>query len=138
MTIFREFRRLIVAIEDLAQALKGFAAVQREAGPAIDRLNELELSRHLFEAQIGATLLKAEGKLKAASNAEARERQLRKSYERDIVGPLDPDGAEGPEERGELLPVNAPPGEAQGVHPLRLGVAPNNKTLAVRAKFGLT
>jgi len=135
MTIFRGFRRLFVAIEELGRALERLARIQEDAGPALDRVDALEISRHKFEAEIEGMLLRAEGKLKAASNAEARERQLKRSYEKHLLDPLDPDSQEGTEETA-LLPIHAAPGEAQGMSPLRLDLGPNNKAHAVRAKWG--
>jgi len=137
LAVFHDFRRLITAIQDLAAVLRGLLKVQVEYGPVADRLEALELSRHHFEAEIQGVLLKADGKLKAANNAEARERQLKRSYERDeIVGPLDADGAQGSEAE-TVLPNHAEAGEAERLHSLRLDVAPTGKALAVRAKFGM-
>lgn len=133
--MFRAFSRLLEVLAALVAAIGYLAKIQKEAGPAIERLDALELSRHQFEAEIQGILLKAEGKLAAASNAEARERQLKKSYER-LVEESDLDGDPRPEEDG-VLPLDAQEREAERLHALRLDVAPNNKTLAVRAKFGL-
>jgi len=135
MAILRQFRALVEAIEALAGSIVELAKCQREAGPPIERLERLELSRAQFEAEMQGMLLKADGKLKAAANAEARERQLKKSYERDVLDPLDPD-SEGATE-GPVLPVHAQAGEAQGVPPVHLALARNDKTAAVRAKFGI-
>ncbi len=135
--MFHWFRGLIGAMDQLSSSVTDLARAQREAGPAIDRLEALELSRHHFEAEVESTLLRAEGKLKAASNAEARERQLKKSYER-LVDDLDPVGEPGPEAAGhDVLPLHAEAGEAERLSAMRLDVASNNKTAAVRAKFGL-
>lgn len=143
MTIFRWFRRLVEGIEKIAGSLLAVAnaldanlELQREIGPGLDRLEKLELSRAQFEAEMGALVLKAEGKFKAANNAEARERQLKKSYER-LVDDFDPDGAE-PEATagGPVLVNNAEPGEEERLHAMRLGVAPNNKASAIAAKWG--
>jgi len=135
LQVLRDFRRLVEAVEELAAVLRGLLEVQRGAGPALDRIEALELSRHQFEAAIEGTLLKAEGKLKAASNAEARERQLKRSYE-SRLDDIDPHGD--PASQVETVLGNDAAGsEAAGVHPLRLDVAPDNKALAVRAKFGL-
>lgn len=134
MTIFRDFRALVDAVQNLVAVLREHIEIHREAGPALKRLDSLELSRFQFEAEVQGILLKADGKLKAASNAEARERQLKKSYERDL-DPFDPDGQEGSKE-DSVLPVDAPAGEAEGVRPVRMGVAPNSKARAVKAKWG--
>lgn len=142
MTIFRDFRRLVEAVEQLAGMLQEVAAVlkdlrqmQDEAGPALDRVAALELSRHHFEAEIQGVLLKAEGKLKAAANAEARERQLKRSYE-SRIDDIDPHGDPASEVEA-VLGDDAPRSEAPGVQPLRLDVAPpNSKALALKAKWG--
>jgi len=137
VSIFSDFRRLPAAVEQLVEVLGELAQMQREAGPALDRLAALELSRHHFEAEIEGRVLKADGKFKAAMAAEQRERQLRRSYEREsIVGPLDTNGKEGME-GDAVLPDHATAGEAEGVRPLRLDVATNTKAHAVRAKFGV-
>lgn len=108
--------------------------LQSEAGPALKRLEALELSRHHFEAEIQGVLLQADGKLKAARNAEARERQLKRSYENQLLDPIDPDG----EAAGEgVLNVDAPASETEGVPAVHLALAPTGKAAAVRAKFGL-
>lgn len=135
--VFRGFRRLLEALELIGLALSELVAAHRDAGQFLDRINALERSRHQFEAECEGKLLRADGKLKAASNAEARERQLKRSYER-VTDQFDPDGAE-PEdpERAALLEHDAQEREAERVQAMRLGLAPNNKTLAIRAKFGL-
>ena len=106
-------------------------------GPAVERLEALELSRHQFEAKCEGLLLKAEGKLRAANNAEARERVLKKTYEH-LVDPF-PEESEPAEALARDPSANhdAAPSEAEGLSPVRLDVAPSNKTLAQRAKFGV-
>lgn len=136
MTIFRDFRALVAALQDLVAVLEHGVEAQRELGPALDRLDALELSRHHFEAEIEGRLLQADGKLKAAKNAEARERQLKRSYENHLLDPINADGEEGTEPPA-VLPVDAQAGEAERLHSLRLDVAPTGKALAVRAKFGM-
>lgn len=141
MTIFRSFRRLLDALENIGDRLRAVSVsllevirLQQELGPARERLEKLELSRARFEAECEGKLLQADGKLKAAANAEARERQLKKSYER-IVDERDPDVEAG--EEGTVLPLDAQAREEERVQALRLVVAPNGKAAAVRAKFGL-
>lgn len=133
--IFRDFRALISAVQRLAAVLEQDVKAQEDIGPALVRLETLELERHKFEAEMEGLVLKADGKLKAAANAEARERQLKKSYERQLDD-FDPTGEEG-SEHDPVLPVHAPPSDPDRVSALHLGVAPSNKTAAVRAKFGL-
>lgn len=134
--ILSDFRRLPAAIHQLVAVLRDLATLQRDAGPAVDRIAALELSRHQFQAEIEGMLLRAEGKLKAASNAEARERQLKRSYEKQL-DPFDPDSAAGQERRDDVVPTGdaAAIDEAQ-VQPVRVALAPNNKAAAVSAKWG--
>jgi len=134
LLIFRGFRRLIEALELIGLAVSELVAVLRDAGPASERLEALERSHHQFEATCEGLLLKAEGKLKAASNAEARERQLKKSYERDQFDGITPEGGEG-SETGPVLHDDAPASEEERLSALRLGVAPSNKAAAQLAKW---
>jgi len=135
LTIFRGFRRLIEVLQALTDALRVRNQAQLEMGPALDRLDSLERMRHQFEAECQGMLLKAEGKFKAANNAEARERQLKKANDR-LADPFREDGEEG-SEPATIQPDHAPASEAQRVRALPLVLAPNNKAHAVRAKFGL-
>ena len=142
--MFQTFRRLLAitsgieeALASLNRSLDLLVQAQREQGPATERLETLELGRVQWEATCEGLLLKAEGKLRAANNSEARERQLRKSYEH-LLDPLaqigddpetparNPDGAH-----------DAAASEAEGVQPVRVAVAPSDKTLRLRAKFGV-
>ena len=123
-------RHLTVAVIELSRT-------QKEHGPAIERLEALELSRHKFEAMCEGLLLKAEGKLRAANNSEARERQLRKSYEH-LFDPLAEDGE--PPEAPAPDPIredDATPSEADRLLGMRMVMASTNKTVAQRAKFGV-
>ncbi len=144
LSIFRDFRLLVEAIGELvsvlgelAGALLEIVATNKGLGPMIDRVEALELGRGQFEADCEGKLLKAEGKLKAANNSEARERQLKRSYESQtealtLIG-------EDPETPGD--PVRADhvePGEAERVPAVRLDVAPNDKQAALRRKWGVT
>lgn len=133
-TIFRDFRRLVEALQQLVGVLRELLHVQRGAGPALDRISALELSRHQFEAEIQGVLLKADGKLKAANNAEARERQLKKSYERDADPFGDP--SEEVAEAGRPVLVNdAAERQGERVPSLRVGLAPDRKAAALTAKW---
>lgn len=132
------FRPLIAGVELLDDSVRKLAVAQQELGPAVERLEMLELSRVHFEAECEGMLLKADGKLKAASNAEARERQIKKSYERNLTDPFPPDGnGETPEGGTALLANNAQAGEAQRVPSMYVGMASTRKTLALRAKWGM-
>lgn len=134
--VLQDFRRLVEAIQNLVLVLVELLQVQREAGPALDRITALELSRHQFEAEMQGVLLKADGKLKAASNSEARERQIKKANDR-LADPFSEDGEEVAEAGRAVLADDAAAGEAERLHALRLDLAPTDgKALAVRAKWG--
>ena len=134
MAIFSGFSRFVDALITLTRAIERLAAAQTSATPAMDRLDALELSRHAFEAQMEGLFLKADGKLRAASNAEARERKLKESYEKDS-DPF-PEGGEAGSGESPILPDDVEAGKAERVSALHLGVAPNNKTAALAHKFG--
>ena len=135
MSIFGRFRQLIEALQALRSAVDDLVRAQRVLGPAIDRLEALELSRHQFEAECQGMLLRADGKLKAATSAEQRERQLKKANQK-LVDDFDLIGVEGPEGAPDVG-HDVAPSEAQGLPPVRLDVAPNRKAAAVNAKWGI-
>lgn len=141
--VFRDLRELIAAVRHLGSTVEALSAflgdlveTQEKAGPALDRIAALELSRHHFEAEIEGMLLKADGKLKAANNAEARERQLKRSYER-LADPFDEGGAR-PEAapRDAVVADDAQAREEERLQALRLVVERNPKALAQKAKWG--
>ena len=134
MPIFRTFSRLLDAILLLAEAVETLAKAQTSATPAMDRLDALELSRHAFEAQMEGLFSKADGRFRAASNAEARERKLKESYEKDS-DPF-PEGGEAGSGESPILPVDVAAGETERLSSLHLGVAPTDKTAALAHKFG--
>jgi len=136
LAVFWGFRHLLEVIQALTEALQELATIQRGLGPATDRLEVLERSRHQFEAECEGMLLKADGKLKAAASAEARERQLKKANDR-VADPLDPDGVEEPERGVYVLSNDAQASKASGVPAVHMALATNSKAQAVRAKFGI-
>jgi len=129
--MFSTIRKLVEAVERLTKAVNRLWVVQDEALPSMKRLDALELSRAQFEADMNGLVMKAEGKLKAAANSEARERTMKKSYENE----LDPFDPEGEEVRGDLPAGYVEAGEAEGLPPVRVDVETDYKTLALRAKF---
>ena len=138
MGVLKDFRRAADALERLAAGQTHFVRAQEDTRIGETRLRELEklvtdldLERGRWEADVEATLLKAEGKLQAANNAEARTRTMKKAYEK-FVDPFDP---EGEEIEAAVLPDDAERGEEEGVPALRLDVAENNKAQALRAKW---
>jgi len=137
LAMFQGFRRLPEAISALTSALEDLAKIQRELGPARDRLDSLELHRHHFEAEMQAAVLKAESQYKAANASESRERQLKKANER-LTDTFSDEG-EATEGAGTAVAVNPDAGEGppEGVSPLHLVLAPNDKAHAVRTKWGI-
>lgn len=138
LAILRDFRRLldalVGAIVTLTDTLQALTRVQAEAGPALDRLEALELSRHQFEAEVQGTLLEAKGKLKGALSSEARERHMRKQNERD-ADPLADDLDETPDPGEGVHILHADPGEEERLSALRLGVAAGGKASALMHKW---
>lgn len=140
--MFRWIRQLTAPLEGLIHALQAvqeilseMVSLQRQLGPASDRLESLELSRARWEAEMDARFLKADSKFKAAANAEARERQLKKSYE-SLAAEINPDRVEPETETlGPVHTVNVDPGEEEGVHVMRVAVAPNDRASAVAHKW---
>ncbi len=136
LALFQGFRHFLEAIQAMTSALEELATIQRDLGPALERLEVLERARIHFEADCEGMLLKADGKLKAAAASEARERQLKKAQER-LADPFPEIVEEGSVPGEALLPNHVAAGEAEGVRPVRLALATNDKARAVRAKFGL-
>ena len=134
--VFLGFRRLLEALQGLTNVLKELCDVQRGLGPAIDRLEALERSRIHFEADVEGMLLKADGKLKAATSAEQRERQLKKANDK-LTDPFSPDGEAEPENPAWVRRDDVEGGEGQGVPAVRLALATNNKAHAVKTKWGI-
>ena len=132
MAILADFRRAADALERLAAGMSAAQRERVEVGPLAERLADLERGRAMWEADVEGLLAKAEGKLKAAANAEARERTMQKSYEAD----LDPFG-DSSDEVEEIIPIgDAEAGEEERVQPVRVDVAPDYKALALSRKFG--
>ena len=142
--VLRPISRLVAALQGVTGELRavsvGLADLRvayDKQGPAIERLEHLELSRHQFEAMCEGLLQKAEGKWRAANNAEARERANKKSYEH-LLDPLAEDGEQPETSRGPVLPDDAPPSEEDRLLGMRMALASTNpKALAQRAKFGV-
>ena len=123
------------AITQLTEGMRELAQVQHKAGPALDRLEALELSRHQFEAEVQGTLLEAKGKLKGALSSEARERHMRKQNERD-ADPFPDDGEQVAEDGDTVQPIHAAAGEAERLSALRLDMARDPKAAALMGKWG--
>jgi len=74
--------------------------------------------------------MKAEGKMRAAANAEARERKMKESYE-----DFDPFDDEGREEPAAVPRGDVPGSEEEEVPAVLRDVAVGGKTQALRFKF---
>lgn len=133
MRIFSGFSRLLASLDGLTATIADLVDAQREVAPSTARLDALELERHKWEARCEGLLLQAEGKHKAAMNAEARERQLKKSYEK-LIEEYGPDGVPGAE-TDPVLPHDAEGRETERLPAVPLALAPSNKALALRAKW---
>jgi len=132
--IFPGFRHLVEAIQALTDTLLIAVNTQRELGPAFDRLEKLERSRVHFEAECEGMLLKADGKLKAASAAEQRERQLKRANEK-LVDSFDIEGEGGAAPGPYVQLDDVAPSEEEGLPAVRLALATNNKAHAQRMKW---
>ena len=132
MTVFSDFRRCADALERLAASQTRQISSADEGRISADRLNQLELDRAQFESDCEGLLMKAEGKLHAASNAEARTRTMKKSYEEDIFAGSDPDS---PEVGDRVRAGDVEAVEEGEVLPVPVALALNDKAYATRAKF---
>ena len=133
MSVLRDFRALVGAAQGIERELQALAASQETDAALAERVEQLELSRRTWEADVEGTLLKAEGKLAAANNAEARTRTMKKSYEK--LHPLADFDGEGEEVPTPVPTGHAEGGEVEGLQPLRVDVAPDYKALGARRKF---
>lgn len=131
MKVLRDFSRAADALERIAARLAAAGVELGEKELVVERLNELERTRTLWEADVEALLQKADGKRHAAENAEARTRTMKKSYER-FLDPLDPDSDE---IEAELPKGYAPASKEEAVQPVHMGLEDGPKTNAVRSKF---
>ncbi len=136
MRVLQIFRDLTQAIQSLTNAL-----VDGDDGPRAavlgERLDRLELGRSLWEAEMEALVMRADGKLKASRNAEERARKMR-NFDEDLFDDEPEDRAEAEEERpGSFVPVaDVQASEEIGVYGVPVGVENDGKAHALRAKFG--
>jgi len=126
--ILREISRLPEALNGLSYVLAALAKAQNEHAPAEDRLDELERSRSIWEAECEAELLKATSKYRAATAAEQRMRKINEK--------ADPFDEEGEEITEGIPPEYAGASDAEGLLPLHPDLALlSPKQLALRMKF---
>lgn len=124
-------------LESIRQVLQDFCAGLNMEGPdvgaVVARLDEIERTRALWEAELEGVLLQAQNKFRAARAAEERARHLAKSFA------SDEDGLEElPEGIRELYSGDGEGGEAEGVQPVHesVGTPPTPQEWALRAKSG--
>jgi len=130
--MFGAIRGLSEAIRMLSGHVRELINAQRETGPAEERLEALERSRVLWEAEVEALVLKAESSFRSASNAESRARTMERHVEKQL-GPF----AEESEEEPESVPAgDGAGGEEEWVQPLPVAVEADPKARARRLKFG--
>lgn len=129
MGLLREIRELPAAIHRLVGALHAVAKAQTEQAPAIDRLEELERSRSLWEADMEAEYQRAQTKYRAAHASEQRERKVRDAQ-------LDPFTPDSEEVEAPVPGGNAEVVPEEGMLPLHMDLAPvNRKANALRYKY---
>jgi len=141
--MFRHFRATREALEGIRAVLLQLVNSNVEAQVTAarfdalkERLEDLEISRAKWEAEIEAELLKAQGKYQAANNAEGRSRTTIRAYEK-LLAEVGDAGEEQLEEDEwpDLVPEgNAQGGQAEELHGLHVGVE-DAKAKRLRAKF---
>jgi len=119
------------AVLEVGRDLRAAIDVLRATGPAIERLEELERTRAMWEAEMEALVLKADSTLKASSNAESRSRTMLRHADK-LADPFADDSDE-----VEALdpPRHVENGEAEEVQVLSVGLERNSKAHALRAKW---
>jgi len=132
MGVLKDFRRATDALERIATALNGALRSTQASTLPLERLQELERSRSLWEADVEGLLQKAEGKLRAAANAEARERTMKDFHEDDA----DPFPSDSPEIEARLQDDDAEAVFTEQVLPVPVGMAAESrKAFALRMKY---
>jgi len=132
MGVLKDFRRAADALERLAANLPAANREHNEVALLVEKIVALERSRALWEADVEGMLAKAEGKLRAAANAEARERTMKDFHEDDI----DPFPQDSPEVQARVQDDDAENVFAEEVQPLPVDMAPETrKAFALRMKF---
>lgn len=131
---------LIEAITAVGTLLAGVLEALHQHGSVANRVAALEQAQSVWQAEVEARLIKADSVLKAARAAEERTRVLANKAR-------DAEGAEGGGDEGEeavrrfleaVQAGHAAGSEAEGVQPLRSGVAARPGKAASRAaKWGV-
>jgi len=138
--MFSTFRAIRDASQRCASSLSAIAGLlpqvlqaRAETEDLVGRLEDLELSRAKWEAEMEAELLRSQSTLRSANNAESRARTMEKRYE-EHSDSGDPDSDPQPE------PVWVPPGDVapsqeDELPPLRMDLEGNNKAYATHLKW---
>jgi len=131
LVLFRQIRELAEALQRLAFAIER----HNRLAPSDARLEDLERSRALWEADMKGLLVKAESTLSGARNAESRARTMLKHYEKDADPfPADREETE-PAHEMRVPDFDAEAGTEEGMHVLHMGVEVDHKAAALNAKF---
>jgi len=141
--MFMSFRRHLAAAQGTEKALREISDVLHEVSgrvadraELVERIEQLELSRAKWEAEIDGLLMKADSTLRSAANAEARTRTMRKSYEGFADDGLTDRETEVGQELTEHVPNgNVAPIAAEPLQAVHVDLAQNAKAGALRMKF---
>jgi hypothetical protein len=145
MALFRKvtdaLSRAAQALECLTSSVEALREVQGD-GDLKERLAALELGQQKWQAQIEASLLRAEGKFRAARAAEERARAKGKGILEDEIDPEEAANFGAPVRDPTQAPTwdaavgnNAPPSNNEQMSLMPDGVASNRSALL--AKFGM-
>ena len=127
-------RGVIVALDRLQRTNAEELELRRVSGDMEQRLAELEGSRAIWEAEIQADWLKAEGCRQASMNAEARTRTMKKYIEKNS-DPFDLDSDQTSTPVQDVVPLaNVNSSEAEGMYSVPMGLE-DQKQQVLRAKF---
>jgi len=135
--MFQFIRKATDALNALAKAISGVEEVllthykaTLEGHDLAERVARIEIGRAKWEAEVEAHLLRADSVFKNARNAEERTRAMAAKNAGADLFPEEGEDVEDP-----VLSDDAEGGPEEGLYPLRLGMAANNKATAMRAKF---
>lgn len=136
LKLLREISMIPEALRRLTRAIDEMVDRQEEAPGLEARLEEIERTRSLWEAEISALILEAKSQYRAASNAESRARTVERRNAKD-ADPFDENRSEAEEPVG-VPRLDAPPSGEEEMYALPLGVASpdGRKASALRFKFG--
>ncbi len=134
LEVLRELNQRLLAVSEALSADRGPEAGD---GLLLTRVGDLEVSRALWEAEMEALVLKAQGKYNSARNAEQRTKTMQASID-DGTGEGDSDGAAEiiAALQLQLLSANGEPGPEEGLQPVHEDLGLRGKAAAQRMKYG--